>query len=73
MLMLMLFKNPFSKIRKLLGDKPVTLLHENNNFICATKFQNFFKDKIIKLRKNINEQRKELTKANKCQPSTLCM
>ena len=60
----------FSKIRKLLGDKPITLPGENDNFVCATKFQHFFKDKIIKIRKNIDEERKELTKENKCQPCT---
>ena len=32
--------------------------------------QNFFKDKIIKIRKNVDEERKELTKENKCQPCT---
>ena len=47
----------FSKIRKLLGDKSNTLPDENDNFICATKFQHFFKDKIIKIRKNIDEER----------------
>ena len=33
----------------------------------------FLKIKIIKLRKNIDEERKELHKANKCHPCTLCM
>ena len=56
----------FSKIRKLLGDKPITLLDENVNFICATKFQHFFKVKIFKIKENIDEERKELTKENKC-------
>ena len=63
----------FSKIHKLLGDKPITLPDENDNFICATKFQHFFKDKIIKIRKNIDEERKELTKENKCEPCSSCM
>ena len=63
----------FSKIRKLLGDKPNTLPDENDNFICATKFQHFFKDKIIKIKKNIDEERKELTKENKCEPCSSCM
>ena len=63
----------FSKICKLLGDKPNILPDENDNFICATKFQHFFKDKIIKIRKNIDEERKELTKENKCEPCSSCM
>ena len=63
----------FSKIRKLLGDKPITLPDENDNFTCATKFQHFFKDEIIKIRKNIDEERKELTKENKCEPYSSCM
>ena len=33
----------------------------------------FFKDKIIKIRKNIDEERKKLIKENKCQTCTSCI